>query len=1012
MFGVTCASLMIPFAFGDGPVDLDQDGQPDDWEREKFGTIFATDGTMDVDGDGLTGTEEFILGTEPLIEDTDSDRLLDGEDPAPLVVDYDSDGLTDYEEVTNFLTRWDSPDSDGGGRSDGLEIRVDETDPNNRADDIVDSDYDGMSNAAERAFAVCSGENCEPLNVYIPDSDGDGLCDGPPRAFFCGEDAECPAGFEHASDFDTCQLGEDLDNDGFYDAPTESERCVGLGQAYETDPRRSDTDGDGIPDGDEIGVSNPHCVDTDGEGLTDAEEFSFMAELETGCLDPAEPDSDSDYLSDLEELRGSLELNFEGSNPCLTDSDGDGRFDFSEVYEGTSPTDSSDFGFDTDGDGITDALEVAEGPLLLDRFPWSGPYMTTCADTDGDGLLDGEELFVYKSDPKDLDSDDDGVWDGDEVQQHQTDPTLLDTDQDGLTDGTELGYLEATQQALQLAYFPYDCDGNGIISLVETQIKGTDFAVFVEDADPLTTTDPLSVDSDQDGACDGPLIMSSCRAAEDGSGDGKVDPGEGNPEVPDTDGDGLVDGWELAIPDGLDCDEGISLGQVDVADNDLDQDGDGLTQEIEYQLGTSQCRSDTDGDGLCDGPGGTAENCVGSEDQNSNGAWDEGSETNPSEIDTDQDGLSDADEFELCTDSLNPDTDGDGLCDGLGTLNCQRGSERGYLTDPCNEDTDGDGISDSTEIFGVNRSNPLLVDTDGDGLCDGPIDAVVGPDCSGGEDLNADGNRDENETHPNLVDSDYDGLDDGFEDINRNGEVDVGETNPRLADSDGDGLTDGCYDSLSTVGACEDFNNDGRVDLDDGETDPLNPDSDGDGISDGDESFVFDTDPNDPFSSSQIDTDSDGIPDDREVELDMNPNSPDSDGDGISDRVEIGTDWTQPVDTDGDGMIDALDLDSDNDELGDQQELGSNPENPRDSDGDGVEDFRQADSDGGGVTDGVEVNRHQTDPTNSQDDGRGTLEEGAAASGMGCNGAASQPMWWVFLVALMSARRFRRRLGA
>ncbi len=43
---------------------------------------------------------------------------------------------------------------------------------------------------------------------------------------------------------------------------------------YGTDPLRSDTDGDGLPDGVEIAIgTNPLLVDTDGDGPTDAEEY-------------------------------------------------------------------------------------------------------------------------------------------------------------------------------------------------------------------------------------------------------------------------------------------------------------------------------------------------------------------------------------------------------------------------------------------------------------------------------------------------------------------------------------------------------------------------------------------------------------------------------------------------------------------------------------------------------------------------------------------------------------------
>nr|WP_269783408.1 thrombospondin type 3 repeat-containing protein [Marinibactrum halimedae] len=39
---------------------------------------------MDNDGDGLTNTEEFLLGTDPTNPDTDGDGLFDGDDPFPL----------------------------------------------------------------------------------------------------------------------------------------------------------------------------------------------------------------------------------------------------------------------------------------------------------------------------------------------------------------------------------------------------------------------------------------------------------------------------------------------------------------------------------------------------------------------------------------------------------------------------------------------------------------------------------------------------------------------------------------------------------------------------------------------------------------------------------------------------------------------------------------------------------------------------------------------------------------
>ncbi|MGZ4843338.1 MAG: beta strand repeat-containing protein [Candidatus Angelobacter sp.] len=78
----------------------------------------------------------------------------------------------------------------------------------------------------------------------------------------------------------------------------------------------------------------------------------------------------------------------------------------------------------------------------------------------------------------------------------------------------------------------------------------------------------------------------------------------------------------------------------------LDTDGDGLTNLQEFQLGTDPRNPDTDGDGVSDG------------EEVKRG-------TNPLNADTDGDGLTDADEIRLGTNPLNPDTDGDGIPDGI-----------------------------------------------------------------------------------------------------------------------------------------------------------------------------------------------------------------------------------------------------------------------------------------------------------------------------------------------------------
>ncbi|MCW5559758.1 MAG: hypothetical protein KIT22_18230, partial [Verrucomicrobiae bacterium] len=80
----------------------------------------------------------------------------------------------------------------------------------------------------------------------------------------------------------------------------------------------------------------------------------------------------------------------------------------------------------------------------------------------------------------------------------------------------------------------------------------------------------------------------------------------------------------------------------------------------------------------------------------------------PLATDTDGDGLTTMEEYQRGSDPRNPDTDQDGIADGLETA-----------ANSIRYDSDGDGLSDQLEVTAVMPSNPNLADTDGDGDNDG-----------------------------------------------------------------------------------------------------------------------------------------------------------------------------------------------------------------------------------------------------------------------------------------------------
>ena len=234
--------------------------------------------------------------------------------------------------------------------------------------------------------------------------------------------------------------------------------------------------------------------------------------------------------------------------------------------------------------------------------------------------------------------------------------------------------------------------------------------------------------------------------------------------------------------------------------------------------------------------------------------------------DSDTDGLSDWDEVNIYgTDPYNPDTDGDGMEDGM---------EIAKGSDPLDPDSDDGGQCDgSLGVWGVCRRGPdpcpldsnnhcfvaiplrksiYSHDSDGDGLINAldPCPLNYTNICSQGND-------------PPMVltlgsepagDEDGNGLDDlweeiyGIEDPQNDPDADsltnleeyrLG-TDPLSSDSDGDGMPDDWETRYGDMEPDADDDGDGLTNLEEyyADTDPKNPDSDGDGILDGDEGLI------------------------------------------------------------------------------------------------------------------------------------------------------------------------------
>ena len=457
----------------------------------------------------------------------------------------------------------------------------------------------------------------------------------------------------------------------------------------------ADTDGDGLPDAFEVVHTDPESAtalnaadDLDNDGLTNLQEFQ-------NGTDPNNADTDGDGLNDADELVGAGSR--PATNPAKADTDDDGLSDLVETNTG-SFTDANDTGTnpnqaDTDMDGLTDGEEVAAG-----GDPFASPFRFIPISNDADSKISTDNEYTHAIDFGNQ-TGANPLANVNGVQFANGDP------------GAFPGAIGSGTVGTGSSTIPNSHPGNGghntsgaVSGLfgdmlyndatADIQLTGLtpgvtyDFRYYMRQWGAGTRTQDFLFDGDGDG-----VFESSIRISEDnaslvppglaasnqayafsftytagasGALNLKVNriPGESgtfhlygltNQEafVPDADGDGLPDAFEVAHTDPE------SKTALNAAD---DQDNDGLTNLQEYENKTDPNNADSDGDGLNDG-----DEIAGAGLRPA---------TDPNRADSDGDGLSDFAETSA------------GVFAGAGDTG----------TDPTKSDTDGDGAPDGAEV--------------------------------------------------------------------------------------------------------------------------------------------------------------------------------------------------------------------------------------------------------------------------------------------------------------------------
>lgn len=814
--------------------DADNDGMPAWWE-EQYGLddSDASDANRDPDADGLTNLQEFTHKTLPNIADTDDDGLLDGDEvnehnTDPNTADTDGDGLNDGEEVNTHQTNPLSTDTDEDGLSDADEVNLHNTNPLS-----TDTDSDGMSDQYEVIYGL------DPtLDDSTLDADSDGLSNIEEQAL------------------GTAPNNDDTDSDNVIDGDEVN--------THATNPLNRDSDGDKMPDGYEIDnafdpLLDDASNDIDEDGFSNMEEYFLNTDPRNASSVPQPGAWTSFQGGNRRDGFIPVSLNFENANERwrITNSnmfyqvvsDGTSAYFTSEDYNNgkiySVNTVTGEIQWQRDYETVYQfsPITISDSSLYAGNR-WGDYYFRGFNRDSGAFLFRGDNTFDTNNNAAAIIGDISIIYGEYYLYAYNSLGELLwQKDYDGraekmsvTTDGEhvflvydaqlELVNVETGEVDKQISldreevssyYYQYS-----------SLVLGTDNNVLIVYEDEL-----INVNLNEERV--------SWRVNSNYQQQPAVRYGEvfivhnGLLRVFDEISGELLRSWEA--PNGYSLEPDLVLTRthlitrsyyntfaINFSDFSVDYTSDesgaisvsnngALYIANNAGITAISAGSDTDSDGLPD----WWENSYGLDRNNALDAT----------LDTDEDGLSNLEEFNNNTIPTDNDTDDDNLLDGdevntHGTSPINADSDADgvddgvevteYGTDPLATDSDNDGLDDYEEIV-IYESNPLSSDSDNDGM--GDAYEVEHGLLINEDDSDADADTDglsnleelENGTDPNVADTDKDGLRDGDE-------VNTHETDPLHHDSDGDRILDGWeidndYDPNNASDASNDRDGDG-----------------------------------------------------------------------------------------------------------------------------------------------------------------------------------------------------------